>query len=96
MSWEKVSIEVFAFKKANDSIEGIYESKETGNLYGNNVYKIRNAQNKVFLIFGTAVLDSAMSLRKVGEKIKIVYLGDKDNKKKGQNPVKLFDVYEWK
>jgi hypothetical protein len=36
-----------------------------------------------------------MAERKIGEKIKIVYVEEKQNKKKGQNPFKMFDVYEW-
>jgi hypothetical protein len=94
MTWEKVSFEVFAFKKKGDSVEGIFEGKETGQLYGNNVYKIKSA-DKHYIVFGTAVLDSLMAERKIGEKIKIVYIEEKPNKKNGQNPLKMFDVYEW-
>jgi len=95
MVWNKINFEVFVFKKTGDSIEGIYEEKETGQLYGNNVYKIKQEKGSTFIVFGTSVLDTLMNSKKIGDKIKIVYTGNKDNKKKGQNAIKMFDVYEW-
>ena len=95
MTWNKISFEVFPFKKIGESIIGIYEAKETGSLYGNSVYKIKQENGKTVLVFGTTVLDTLMSARKIGEKLKIVYTANKDNKNKGLNAIKVFDVYEW-
>lgn len=88
----KVENKIFKFEKKGDEIEGELISKETGSNYGNEVYKI-DTTDGVFIVFGTSVLQSQMVEAKIGKQVRIVYQGEKKNEKKGQNPIKLFDVY---
>jgi len=92
MNLRKVENKIFKFEKKGDEIEGELISKETGSNYGNEVYKIDTGEG-VFIVFGTSVLQSQMTEAKIGKAVRIVYQGEKKNEKKGQNPIKLFDVY---
>jgi len=92
-NWNKIEDTIFKFEKDGDSIEGILMAKEDGRSYGNEVYKIKKDE-KIFSIFSTVVLASQMSKVNIGEEIKIVFMGEKENDKKGQNNIKLFEVYK--
>jgi hypothetical protein len=89
----KVENKIFKFEKKGDEIEGQLLSIETGSNYGNAVYKIESNDGGVFIVFGTSVLQSQMAEAKIGKQVRIIYQGEKKNEKKGQNPIKLFDVY---
>ena len=95
MAYKKVEMGVKRFEKTGDSISGIYESREDGAMFGNLVYKIRQDNGETMIVFSTTILESKMAGVKIGDKIKIEYLGEKENKKKGQNPIKLFEVFKW-
>lgn len=90
--WKKVEFEIFKFENKGDSIEGELISKEVGMNFGNEVYKIRTKEGDK-TVFSTVVLQSQMKSVNTGSFIKIIFTGTKVNEKKGQNPIKLFDVY---
>lgn len=95
MGYKKIEQEIFRFEKKGDSLEGAYLGFEKGTLFDNNVYKLKTSEGKNIVFFGSVILNSLMSKITEGTKIKIVLTGFKENKKKGQNPTMLFDVYEW-
>jgi hypothetical protein len=90
--WEKVEKEIFKFEKEGDFIEGKLLAVVDSPTYSNKVYTIETKQgNKT--VFGTVVIDSQMQLVKMGQMIKILYVGEKSSDKKGYNPIKLFEIY---
>ena len=91
--WKKTESQIFKFEKEGDTIEGILLSKEQGKTYGNDVYKIKLENGDIKTVFSTTVMASEMSCVKVGQSVKIVYTGEKENSKTGQEPIKQFDVY---
>lgn len=91
--WSKVESEIMQFQKEGDCIEGILIDKEKSKTYNNMVYKVKKDDGKTTVVFGTTVLDSQMTEIDIGKRVKIVFLGEKENEKKGQNPIKLFEVF---
>jgi hypothetical protein len=90
--WKNIEGDVFRFEVAGDCIEGILKGVEDSLQFKNKVYKIETKEgNKT--VFGTVVLDQKMIGISVGTEVKIEYTGEKVNKKKGQNAIKLFDVF---
>lgn len=90
---KKVEDMIFKFEKVEDSIYGVLMAVEHGSNFGNKVYKIKTEDGNIYTVFSTTVLESKMSTVKIGDTVKIVYVGDKENKKSGQNPIKVFEVY---
>lgn len=93
VEYEEVNDNIVKFEKKGDSAEGIYLSKEEGHMYGNEVYKLKADDGRNLTIFSTSVLSSLMASVQIGDRIKIVFQGTKDNNKKGQNAIKLFKVF---
>ena len=91
--WNKVEDSIFEFKEKGDSVEGIYKAKEVGGLYGNDVYKIQQSDETIVTVFSTTIMTSMMGAMTIGDKVKIVFNGTKPNTKKGQNDIKMFDVF---
>jgi hypothetical protein len=92
MEWKKIESEPFKFEVAGDVIEGILASVDKSEQFGNMNYKIQTKEG-LKTVFGTVVLDSLMSGIRIGSDIKIEFAGLKENKKKGQNAIKLFNVF---
>jgi hypothetical protein len=90
--WDEIQPQVMKFDKAGDCIEGELLSREESKSFKNMVYKIQN-DSGLYTVFGTSVLDSMMKDVKDGSYIKISFDGTKENKNKGQNPIKLFKVF---
>jgi hypothetical protein len=90
--WTKVEDTIVKFEKAGDSAEGKLIAIEEGRNFGNKVYKLETGA-KTLTIFGTSVIESQMSGVSIGDAVKIVFTGTKENKNKGQSPIKLFDVF---
>ena len=90
--WKKIEREIFKFENEGDSIEGELLKIEPSETYKNKIYTIRTSEGDK-VVFGTAVIDSELSIVPVGSEIKILFVGTKESKVKGQNPLKLFDIY---
>lgn len=90
--WEKMSSDVVRLDKKDDHIEGVLISVDDGD-YNNKKYTIKVKEGKNCIVFGTTVLDDLMKNIAVGKEVKIVNIGEKDTGKKGQNPLRLFDVF---
>lgn len=90
--YTKVEAEIYKFEKEGDMIEGELKSVDDSSSFGNKVYKIETKEG-LRTVFGTTVIDSQMQLVPPNSMVKIVYTGEKENKKVGQNPIKLFDVF---
>lgn len=59
------------------------------------IAKVRGAEDSIVRAFSApAVLSSVLENVEPGTQIAIVYSGEKPAKKRGMNPVKLFEVYE--
>jgi len=92
--WNLVQAEVFKFQQENDTIEGKLIHVEDSKKYNNKVYTIEKADKKNIIVFGSTVLDNRMQLVPLGSIVKIVFKGLEENKKSGQEDIKLFDVYK--
>lgn len=88
--FEELNPDVWKPQEEGDSIEGYYISKkeEVGPNKSTAYYLELGVQQT--MIWGTTIIDDRMSLAKVGDYIKIIYKGEKENKR-GQN-VKIFSV----
>lgn len=84
--------QIFKFEKIEDKIQGKLISKEDSDRYNNKNYKIKKADGETVIVFGTSVMDSQMEIVNVGDEVIITYKGERENKKPGQNPIKLFCV----
>ena len=92
MAFEKVELNNWKPEKDNDSIEGILiKVEEDVGVNKSKLYHIE-VEGKPVAVWGSAVLDTKMTATRVGDLIKIVYLG-KGEAKGGHNAPKLFDVY---
>lgn len=90
--YKKIESVVLRLDNEGDYIEGTLVSKEAGD-FNNKKYKIKKEDGSLVTLFGTTMLDDLMSTVKIDQQIKIVNTGEKESKKKGQNPMRLFDVY---
>lgn len=90
--WKKIESEIVRLDNEGDYLEGILKAIEEGD-YENKKYTIKTSDGKNAIVFGTTVLDDLMKSVNVEQEIKIVNIGEKPSKKKGQNPLRLFDVF---
>lgn len=94
MVFKKFQANVWTYEKANDEIIGVLESIKPNTSFKDKlIYQLKKEDGSISTVFGTTVLDDKMVGIKVGDLIKIVYLGTKEGKK-GQNATKLFDVFK--
>jgi len=89
--YKKVSDTIVKWETIGQTVEGKLLSVEDGHNYDNKVYKIQT-EEKLVTVFSTTVLASLMATVPIGSDICIEYTGTKENKKTGQNDIKLFDV----
>ena len=89
--YEEINPLIWKYEKDGDFIEGILVQVQGG--IGANESKLYSIETPegVKNVWGAAILDSRMSLVKVGEKIKITYKGLSEAKA-GKNPAKIFKV----
>ncbi len=74
--YEDIKSEFWNPEKENDSVSGIYLSSQDG--VGENksmVYNLEQPDGKVISVWGSVVIDSKMKLVKIGEDIRVVFLG---------------------
>lgn len=92
MAYQEINPTTWTYSKDGDFIEGILVRVQ--NNVGVNksmLYSIENAEG-VKSVWGTIILDEKMALVKVGDKLKITFLGHSKDAKKGKNPAKIFKV----
>lgn len=91
MTYEEVNPDIWNPKTDGELIEGklILIQNEIG-VNESNLYSIETPTG-VKNVWGSAVLDSRMSLVKVGDQIRITFKG-LGEKKGGKNPPKIFKV----
>ncbi len=92
MTFKEIETGVWKPEKENDEIVGILLSKESGVGKNNSNIYVLEVDNKPMSVWGSTVLDPKMISVKLGQKIKIVYLG-KGEEKPGRSPAKLFTVW---
>ena len=92
MVYEEVNPTAWIPKTEGEFIEGIllFSQADVG-VNKSMIYNIETEEG-IKSVWGSVILDSKMALVKVGEKIKITYLGKAKEKKGGKNPAKLFKV----
>ena len=88
--WVTVEPNVWKYENPEDSIEGVYiTKKEDVGVHNSKAYYIENKAGQ-HLVWGSTVLDDRMSIIKVGEYIKITFMGTQKNQR-GQD-TKIFKV----
>ncbi len=90
--WDKVQTDVWVPEKEEDEISGIYlgVQKEVGE-NKSNLYTIEVEEGKTMAFWGSKVLDGKMLALKVGQQVKILFLG-KVKPEKGRE-YKGYDVF---
>jgi len=93
-SWKKVELgDTFKFEKVGDEITGLYlGSEENVGENNSNIYQFET-EGKNVSVWGSTVLDTRMKNVKVGEEVKIVFLGLKDSPNRKGKQYKDFDVF---
>lgn len=94
MAYKEINPSDWTYKEDGDFIEGILVQvqKDIG-VNKSMLYSIETAPSVVKNVWGAVILDSRMSLVKVGDKVKITYKGlSKEVSKGGKNPAKIFKV----
>ena len=81
-------------EQKEDSLIGEITEITDGN-YGLQ-YTIRKADNEIIRTPSHKVLQNRMAGMKKGDKIKIVFIGEEAPKVRGQNPLKMYDVFKKK
>ncbi len=92
MTFEKVEIGIWKPKKENDQIEGILLKSEKNVGSNNSMLYTLEVDNMPTGVWGSAVLDPKMFACKIGNLVRVVYLG-KGEAQGGHEAPKLFDVY---
>lgn len=92
MTFEKVELNNWKPEKDEDSIEGILIKVEEDVGVNKSMLYHLDVECKPMAVWGSAVLNTKMTATRIGDLIKIVYLG-KGEAKGGHNAAKLFDVY---
>ena len=94
--WEETTLpEAWKPEKKDDEIIGLYTNKEENVGPNNsNMYYIENLKTHEEMgIWGSTALDSQMARVKIGEEVKIVYLGLTASTKRAGAKYKNFKVY---
>lgn len=95
--WKKVELgNTWDLKtaKPNDSIEGVYTGKEehVGD-NDSNIYSFEQKDGTVISVWGTTILDTRFKNLKVGEEVKVVYLGEVDSPNRKGKKYHNFEVW---
>lgn len=91
--FKKVETDIKKFEKEGDAIQGVLVGVEKAANYENKIYKIKTSEGKITAVFGTTILEQLMDAASLGQEVQIILKGFKENKIKGRNPIKLFEVY---
>lgn len=91
MTYEEINPSEWKFENDGDFIEGILVQKhENVGVNKSMLYNLENSEG-IKSVWGSAILDSRMSLVKIGDKVKITYKG-LGEAKGGKNAPKIFKV----
>jgi hypothetical protein len=92
MAYQEINPSNWLYTEEGDFIEGILIRVQTDiGVNKSKLYSIE-APEGVKSVWGATILDEKMALCKVGDKIKITYLGLSKEKKAGKNQAKIFKV----
>lgn len=91
--YKKVESKVWKPTQENEELAGTYKGQTQSVEYSNVVYHIENKEGE-FAVFGSTILNDKMRNIVAGTEIIIIYLGLQENKKQGQNDIKLFEVWK--
>jgi hypothetical protein len=81
-------------EKEGDSIEGQYiDKRENVGPNGSNLYTLEQEDGTMRAVWGSTVIDDRMSTIKLGDMVKLVYVGKVPSKTPGRSPAKVFDVF---
>jgi len=89
---EDTMTEEWDFQK-NDTLEGVFVEKREGvGANKSNIYEFELADGKRVGVWGSTVLDTRFRSLKVGEEVRVVYLG-KETSEKTKRQYHNFDVF---
>jgi hypothetical protein len=95
--WKKVELgNSWDYKaaKKGDEVIGVFLNKEENVGENNsNVYNLESATGELISVWGSTVLDIRLKNVKLGEEVKIVYLGQLESEKRKGKFYHNFDVY---
>ncbi len=91
MTYEEVVPEMWIPKEDEDSVEGFLVNIQKDIGENKSMLYMIETPDGVKNVWGSAILDSRMSLAKIGDKIRITYKG-LGEKKGGHNPPKIFKL----
>ena len=75
-TYKDVEQEFWSYEQASDAVMGIYlNSQDEVGENKSKVYNLEQPNGKIISIWGSTVLNHKMNLVKIGDDIKIVYLG---------------------
>lgn len=93
MKWEKQEgSSIWLPEKEGEEMIGEVKNINTEGLYGNQ-YSIETEKG-AYLTPSHKVLQNRMVNVSVGDKVKIVYVGEEPPAVRGQNPTKMYEVYK--
>jgi len=92
MTFKEIETGIWKPENENDEIVGVLLEKEEDVGANNSKLYTLEVDKKPISVWGSIVLDPKMVSVKVGEKVKIIYLG-KGEAKPGKNAPKLFSVF---
>lgn len=91
MAYEEVNPEFWTYTKDGDFIEGVLVNSKNGVGENSSMLYVIETSEGFKNVWGSTILDSRMSVVKLGSKLKITYKG-LGEKSKGKNPPKIFKV----
>jgi len=92
--WEKIETEMWLPEHKDEVITGEITKIDQG-LYGLS-YSIKVESGKEIRLPSHKVLQGRLSTCKIGDEIKVVYKGEEAPKVKGQNPMRMYEVFRKK
>jgi hypothetical protein len=93
-NWEKQDMGGFWIPTVKgDDLIGVVKEIDTETQFGTQYTIERDSDKELLRTQSHAVLMNRMAKAKVGDHVKIVFLGEDLPKTKGRNPTKLYDVF---
>jgi len=89
-NYEDVEAQFWNPENENDAVSGFYISNQSE--VGTNksmVYNLEQPNGKIISVWGSTVLDNKMKLVKIGDDLKIVFLGEKKGKDRAYKDFKI-------
>ena len=93
MAFKNVEPKVWKHEEEGDFVEGFYISmKEEAGEYKSNAYNLESKNGERWVVFGNNVLNDKMGYVKIGDLIKIVFVGKGGEAKAGKERYNIYDV----